>query len=129
MYKWHNPDLEQEMEFVQKIVHSIRSARSDYNLPKGTKTEGKHNFAYEANFWYNYVTVYLFSSLSSAFIFIGLTSKLKTYWQFGFITNWNRFDFWGRLSSGACFLRTSKFYFLLMEENKTTSVSSVFFHE
>lgn len=28
------------MDFVQKIVHSIRSARSDYNLAKGTKTEG-----------------------------------------------------------------------------------------
>lgn len=27
------------MEFVQKIVHSIRSALSDYNVPKSSKTE------------------------------------------------------------------------------------------
>uniref|UniRef100_A0A1B6LT09 valine--tRNA ligase n=1 Tax=Graphocephala atropunctata TaxID=36148 RepID=A0A1B6LT09_9HEMI len=39
VYRWRNPELEQEMEFVQKVVHSIRSARSDYTLPKNTKTE------------------------------------------------------------------------------------------
>lgn len=30
---------ENEVEFVQKIVHSIRSALSDYNVPKSSKTE------------------------------------------------------------------------------------------
>jgi len=31
--------IENEVEFVQKIVHSIRSALSDYNVPKSSKTE------------------------------------------------------------------------------------------
>ncbi|XP_046683849.1 valine--tRNA ligase isoform X2 [Homalodisca vitripennis] len=39
IYRWRNLELEQEMEFVQKVVHSIRSARSDYTLPKNTKTD------------------------------------------------------------------------------------------
>jgi len=39
VYHFRNTELEQEMDFVQKVVHSIRSARSDYSLAKGTKTE------------------------------------------------------------------------------------------
>lgn len=78
MYKWHNPDLEQEMEFVQKIVHSIRSARSDYNLPKGTKTEGKCYFVYEAKFWYFYFFLF------TVFIFkpkLTWLTTLAPYWE------------------------------------------------
>jgi len=36
---WRNLKLEQDVEFVQKVIHSIRSARSDYNIPNKTKTE------------------------------------------------------------------------------------------
>ncbi|XP_067001147.2 valine--tRNA ligase isoform X1 [Anabrus simplex] len=36
---WRNQEIEDEVEFVQKMVHLVRSARSDYTLPKGTKTE------------------------------------------------------------------------------------------
>lgn len=36
---WSNTEVESEVEFVQKIVHIVRSARSDYNLPNKTKTE------------------------------------------------------------------------------------------
>jgi len=32
--------VESEVEFVQKIIHTVRSARSDYNLPNKAKTEG-----------------------------------------------------------------------------------------
>lgn len=38
---WKNEIVEEEVEFIQKIAKSIRSARSDYNLPNKTKTEGK----------------------------------------------------------------------------------------
>lgn len=37
---WKNDEIEQEVELIQKIAKSIRSARSDYNLPNKTKTEG-----------------------------------------------------------------------------------------
>jgi hypothetical protein len=37
---WRNVQLESEVEFVLKIVHTIRSARSDYNLPNKVLTEG-----------------------------------------------------------------------------------------
>jgi valyl-tRNA synthetase len=37
---WRNTELESEVEFVQKIIHTVRSARSDYNLPNKAKTEG-----------------------------------------------------------------------------------------
>ena len=33
-------EVESEVELVQKIIHTVRSARSDYNLPNKTKTEG-----------------------------------------------------------------------------------------
>ncbi|KAL0280029.1 UNVERIFIED_CONTAM: hypothetical protein PYX00_001450 [Menopon gallinae] len=36
---WRDLALEEEVEFVQKIVHSIRSAKSDNNLTTKTKTE------------------------------------------------------------------------------------------
>lgn len=38
---WKNADVENEVEFMQKVAKAIRSARSDYNLPNKTKTEGK----------------------------------------------------------------------------------------
>lgn len=38
---WRNETIENEVDFVQKIAKAIRSARSDYNLPNKTKTEGK----------------------------------------------------------------------------------------
>ncbi|KAL1130732.1 hypothetical protein AAG570_011973 [Ranatra chinensis] len=38
-YPWSDSQLEQQVEFVQKVVHSIRSARSDYNIAQKTKTE------------------------------------------------------------------------------------------
>lgn len=38
-YKFRDEQLEEEVEFMQKIVHSIRSARSDYNLAKSAKVE------------------------------------------------------------------------------------------
>jgi valyl-tRNA synthetase len=31
--------VESEVEFVQKIIHTVRSARSDYNLPNKARTE------------------------------------------------------------------------------------------
>jgi valyl-tRNA synthetase len=37
---WRNTEVESEVEFVQKIIHTVRSARSDYNLPNKAKTEG-----------------------------------------------------------------------------------------
>ncbi|KAI4470718.1 valyl-trna synthetase [Holotrichia oblita] len=36
---WKNEIIEKEVEFIQKIGKSIRSTRSDYNLPNKTKTE------------------------------------------------------------------------------------------
>lgn len=38
--RWKNADIEGEVDFIQKVAKSIRSARSDYNLPNKTKTEG-----------------------------------------------------------------------------------------
>ncbi|KAJ8937758.1 hypothetical protein NQ318_006621 [Aromia moschata] len=38
-YRWKSDVIEGEVDFVQKIAKSIRSARSDYNLPNKTKTE------------------------------------------------------------------------------------------
>lgn len=38
-YSWRDLKIENEFEIVQKIVHSIRSALSDYNVPKSSKTE------------------------------------------------------------------------------------------
>lgn len=43
-YPWRNEVIENEVEFVQKVARAIRSARSDYNLPNKTKTEGKSKF-------------------------------------------------------------------------------------
>ncbi|GJQ68710.1 Aats-val [Trypoxylus dichotomus] len=37
--QWKDELIEREVEFIQKIAKSIRSARSDYNLPNKTKTE------------------------------------------------------------------------------------------
>jgi valyl-tRNA synthetase len=37
---WRNTEVESEVEFLQKIIHTVRSARSDYNLPNKAKTEG-----------------------------------------------------------------------------------------
>lgn len=45
--RWKNDVIEGEVEFVQKVARSIRSARSDYNLPNKTKTEGNHRFTYD----------------------------------------------------------------------------------
>lgn len=36
---WKNETIEKEVELVQKAAKTIRSARSDYNLPNKTKTE------------------------------------------------------------------------------------------
>ncbi|XP_046401266.1 valine--tRNA ligase isoform X1 [Ischnura elegans] len=36
---WQNAEVESEVEFVQKVVHVVRSARADYNLPTKVKTE------------------------------------------------------------------------------------------
>ncbi|XP_026281108.1 valine--tRNA ligase isoform X2 [Frankliniella occidentalis] len=38
-YTWRNTEIEASVEFVQKIVHLIRSARSDYSLLNKTKTD------------------------------------------------------------------------------------------
>ncbi|KAJ8922358.1 hypothetical protein NQ315_004301 [Exocentrus adspersus] len=37
--RWKNDVIEAEVDFIQKVARSIRSARSDYNLPNKTKTE------------------------------------------------------------------------------------------
>lgn len=42
IYHWKNEQIEQEMQFVQKIAKAIRSARSDYNLINKMKTKGKY---------------------------------------------------------------------------------------
>ncbi|XP_043285479.1 valine--tRNA ligase isoform X2 [Venturia canescens] len=36
---WRNLEIEKDVDFAQKIIKSIRSARSTYNLPNKTKTE------------------------------------------------------------------------------------------
>lgn len=36
---WHNEQLENDFDFVQRVAKVIRSARSDYNLPNKMKTE------------------------------------------------------------------------------------------
>ncbi|XP_050518605.1 valine--tRNA ligase [Diabrotica virgifera virgifera] len=38
-YRWKNEDIEDEVDFVQRVVKSIRSIRGDYNLQNKTKTE------------------------------------------------------------------------------------------
>lgn len=40
-HRWKNEDIEDEVDFVQRVAKSIRSARSDYNIPNKTKTEGE----------------------------------------------------------------------------------------
>uniref|UniRef100_A0A6P7G8H9 valine--tRNA ligase n=1 Tax=Diabrotica virgifera virgifera TaxID=50390 RepID=A0A6P7G8H9_DIAVI len=41
-YRWKNEDIEDEVDFVQRVVKSIRSIRGDYNLQNKTKTEGNN---------------------------------------------------------------------------------------
>lgn len=41
---WTNTEIDQEVQFIQKIARAIRSARSDYNLLNKVKTEGKNTF-------------------------------------------------------------------------------------
>lgn len=41
-YSWRNEIIESEFGLIQKIAKAIRSARSDYNLPNKTKTEGNN---------------------------------------------------------------------------------------
>lgn len=36
---WKNENIEKEVEFIQKVAKTIRSARSDYNLPNKTKID------------------------------------------------------------------------------------------
>lgn len=36
---WRNQEIEKDVDFAQKVIKSIRSARSTYNLPNKTKTE------------------------------------------------------------------------------------------
>ncbi|XP_049829740.1 valine--tRNA ligase [Schistocerca gregaria] len=36
---WRNLEVESEVEFIQKIIHIVRSTRSDYTLPNKVKTE------------------------------------------------------------------------------------------
>ena len=38
-YPYRDEKVEAEVELVQKIVATVRSTRSDYNLPNKTKTE------------------------------------------------------------------------------------------
>ena len=38
-FPFKNAEVESEVEFVQKIVSTVRSTRSDYNLPNKTKTD------------------------------------------------------------------------------------------
>ena len=38
-YPYRDHKVEAEVELVQKIVATVRSTRSDYNLPNKTKTE------------------------------------------------------------------------------------------
>ncbi|XP_017772804.1 PREDICTED: valine--tRNA ligase [Nicrophorus vespilloides] len=39
MCKWKNSQIEEEVDFIQRVSKAIRSARSDYNIPNKTKTE------------------------------------------------------------------------------------------
>ncbi|KAL0102785.1 hypothetical protein PUN28_018227 [Cardiocondyla obscurior] len=36
---WRNREIEKDIDFVQKVIKNIRSARATYNLPNKTKTE------------------------------------------------------------------------------------------
>merc|ERR1712126_76748 len=36
---WRNEKIEKDQEFVQTIVHGIRSARSDYNIPNKIRAD------------------------------------------------------------------------------------------
>jgi len=36
---WRNVGLENDVDFVQRITHAVRSRRSEYNLPNKTKTD------------------------------------------------------------------------------------------
>jgi len=36
---WRNQEIEKDIDFAQKIIKNIRSARATYNLPNKTKTE------------------------------------------------------------------------------------------
>ena len=36
--KWRNEVIEQQVQFVQKVVHALRSAQTDYNVPKSKPT-------------------------------------------------------------------------------------------
>ena len=36
---WSAPDVEADVDFMQKVVAVVRSTRSDYNLPNKTKTD------------------------------------------------------------------------------------------
>jgi len=38
-YSFRNEELEKQFEFVQHIVHNVRSRRSEYNLPNKSKTD------------------------------------------------------------------------------------------
>ena len=49
--------MESEVEFVQKIIHTVRSARSDYNLPNKAKTEGT---VYSSAIIYGYSFIHSF---------------------------------------------------------------------
>jgi len=40
-YTYRNQDLEKDVEFVQNVIKSIRSMRSDYNLTTKNKADGK----------------------------------------------------------------------------------------
>lgn len=40
---WRNLDIEADVEFIQKIVKEVRSARANYNLPNSAKTEGENH--------------------------------------------------------------------------------------
>ncbi|XP_014261778.1 valine--tRNA ligase [Cimex lectularius] len=39
VYCWSDEQIEEEVEFAQKVIHAIRSARTDYNIPRSTKTQ------------------------------------------------------------------------------------------
>lgn len=41
-FPWRDLTREAEFEFVQKIIHAIRSAKSNYNMPTKANTEGTH---------------------------------------------------------------------------------------
>lgn len=37
--RWRNHDIEKDVDFAQKIIRNVRSARATYNLPNKTKTD------------------------------------------------------------------------------------------